>query len=230
MEVSPDDHGPTVPLSATHLPEAELSESQLLALVQRSGAANLEDFGQRTLVRFLQRARGAGIPAQDCEDVAQEAWLAALSQLRRGVFRGESSLETWLRRIIGGKIADYWRARGLRDVALTQATDGEWVTEHDPCQRLNWTVAGDQSLVANVHEVLRKLPRLHRVILLLNRTAGYTIEEISQSSGLTPGQVSARLYAAEEMFRRLLRGESAGEPPPRQLRAPGKRQPKIKEK
>jgi DNA-directed RNA polymerase specialized sigma24 family protein len=52
------------------------------------------------------------------------------------------------------------------------------------------------------------LPAQLRIILLLNRVGGYTIEEISRAFGMTRGQVSGRLYKAEEMFRRLIGGEA----------------------
>ncbi len=179
----------------------------LLAALSGSGdEAAAEEFGKRAQAWFTQAARRAGIPAQDCDDVAQEALLAALGQLRRGLFRGDSSLDTWLARILRGKIADYWRARGHGGLSLTSADEAELLAQGAELSR---AADCDYSLVVSVHEVLRELPRPHRVILLLNRTGGYTIEEISRGAGLTPGQVSARLYAAEGMFRRLLGGEAA---------------------
>ncbi len=179
---------------------------QLRAALGDGGEAASEEFGQHALTWLMQVARRAGIPAQDCEDVAQEALVAALGQLRRGLFRGDSSLDTWLTYIVRGKIADYWRARGQASVSLTPIAEEDL---ESVAMALSQIVDCDFSLLVGVHGALRELPRMHRVILLLNRTAGYTIEEISRNSGLTPGQVSARLYAAEEMFRRLLDGEAA---------------------
>jgi RNA polymerase sigma factor (sigma-70 family) len=175
----------------------------LCAFKQGDSAESAEEFAQRAWLRFARAAQRAGIPAQDCEDVAQEALLAALSQWQRGLFRGDSSVDTWLARIVQGKIADYWRARGKGGVSFTSIDE----EENSDVLALSLIADCDYSLVVGVREVLRELPKQHRVILVLNRTAGYTIEEISRIFGLTVGQVSARLYAAEDMFIRALNGE-----------------------
>ncbi|MDQ3012578.1 MAG: sigma-70 family RNA polymerase sigma factor, partial [Acidobacteriota bacterium] len=68
----------------------------------------------------------------------------------------------------------------------------------------------DYELVACVRETLKTLPAQYRAILLLKRTEGYTLEEISQMLEMTLGQVSGKLYVAEEMFRL---GLHEGRPP-----------------
>ena len=64
---------------------------------------------ERYQARFEFICHRRGIPRDDCPDVALEALAAAAFQIRDGRFRQESSLETWLRRILQFKIADYWR-------------------------------------------------------------------------------------------------------------------------
>jgi hypothetical protein len=71
----------------------------------------------------------------------------------------------------------------------------------------------DYELVVHVCETLMTLPKQHRVILLLKRTEGFTLEEISHMLEMTLAQVSGKLYAAEEMFRCKLRD---GKPPSKQ--------------
>jgi RNA polymerase sigma-70 factor (ECF subfamily) len=48
---------------------------------------------------FRLAARLLGNTA-DAEDVVQEAFIKAISELRRGAFRGDSSLSTWLYRVV----------------------------------------------------------------------------------------------------------------------------------
>lgn len=169
-------------------------------------AANL--FARQFSERFEYLARRAGVPAQDCQDVAQEAMLAALTQMQRGLFRGESRLGHWLARIVHGKAMDYWRERHLPLGAVVVALDepGEL---HDTVEAMPSPMT-DYELIACVHEALKTLSRQHRVILLLKRTEGFTLEEISRMLEMTTGQVSGKLYAAEGMFRRGLRD---GKPP-----------------
>jgi len=68
----------------------------------------------------------------------------------------------------------------------------------------------DHNTVLTVRYVLLELPAQLRAILLLNRTEGYTLEEISRALEMTIGQASKRLYKAEEMFRRVLREAESG--------------------
>lgn len=80
-------------------------------------------FLSRFKSRFELIARSSGVPDEDCEDVAQEALTAAFSQIRRKLFRGESSLGTWLETILHGKIVDYQRRnqrRRLSTVAIPE--------------------------------------------------------------------------------------------------------------
>lgn len=184
----------------------------LVASIIGGDEAAADEFARKFSEKFEYIARRNGVPAQDCQDVAQEAMLAALGQMRRGVFRGESNLGSWLAQIAHGKVMDYWRERrGASVIALDEP--GEL---HDFVEAIPSPMT-DYELVACVHETLKTLPRQHRVILLLKRTEGFTLEEISRMLEMTAGQVGGKLYAAEEMFRCGLRD---GKPP--SIKTPGK--------
>lgn len=170
----------------------------LATRIAQGDAAAADEFAGHYSERFTYLAGRAGVPRQDCEDVAQEALLAALQQLRRGLFRGDCRLGSWLTHILRGKVSDYWRGRpGATMMAAELAA-----ADHLPAP------LSDHELNAIVREALAQLPPQHRIILLLNRTAGFTLAEISRKLELSVGQVSGKLYAAEEMFRDHLRGEA----------------------
>ncbi len=123
--------------------------------------------------------------------------LAALDQIRRGLFRGEGRFGGWMARIVWGKTMDYWRERcGAATIPLDEPGEARDIVEAIPAPM------ADYELIACVHETLRTLPRQHRIILLLKRAEGFTLEEIGQMMRMTTGQVGGKLYAAEEMFRR----------------------------
>lgn len=172
----------------------------MVASIVSGNEAAADEFARKFSERFEWIARRKGVPTQDCQDVVQEAMLTALSQMQRGMFRGESKLGSWLVQIIHGKVMDYWRGRPGASVIAMDAP-GE---AHDFVETIPAPMA-DYELVACVHETLKTLPRQHRVILLLKRTEGFTLEEISHILEMTTGQVSGKLYAAEEMFRCGLR-------------------------
>jgi RNA polymerase sigma-70 factor (ECF subfamily) len=177
-------------------------DSALVARITAGDEAAEEEFARKYSERFRYLAHYARVPWQDCQDVAQEALIAALGQMRRGLFRGDSQLGHWLVRIVHGKAMDYWRQRHAGSVvALDEPGELRDFVEGIPAPMT------DYELTAHVRETLKTLPAQHQVILLLKRTYGYKIEEIGQMLEMTAGQVSWRLYAAEEMFRQRLRND-----------------------
>lgn len=163
------------------------------------------DFVRQYLPLFIKLAMRAHIPTQDHQDVAQEICLAALGQMKRGLFRGKSRLVTWLAQVAKGKIADYWREQAASGALVTVSLD-----ELDADGALSQTLsapAEEYDLVVSVREALRELLPLHRGILLLNRSEGRAVEEICGMLSLTKAQVNGRLRQAENEFRGRLRGE-----------------------
>src|SRR5215467_3748678 len=60
--------------------------------------------------RLVWFAHMMGVRDQDCADIVQEVFLAAIRQIRSGSFRQDSSLITWLDGILKHKIKDLWRS------------------------------------------------------------------------------------------------------------------------
>jgi len=178
-----------------------VEDLSLVASIVSGEEAAADEFARKFSERFEWLARRRGVPAQDCQDVAQDALLAAFSQMQRGLFRGESKLGSWLEHILVGKINDYWR-RQLGNSSQSMDEPGEL---HDFVETIQEPIV-DYELVVHVYETLMTLPGQHRVILLLKRAEEFTLEEISQMLEMTLAQVSGKLYVAEEMFRRRFFG------------------------
>jgi RNA polymerase sigma factor (sigma-70 family) len=167
------------------------------------------------------QARRCRVPAQDCEDIVQNSLLAALDQLRRGLYRGDSSLRTWVAAIARGKAADYFAGRAALATLVPFDADEGW--RADGQRPLAEVVAGppaDYETILGVRAALAAMPVTHRLVLLLNRTEGYTIEQISQAWEKSKSWVARRLYEAEEMFARLICGDDLRPPLPRLEIAP----------
>src|SRR5436190_19909350 len=69
--------------------------------------------------RLLWFARVMGVPWQDCTDLVQDVFLAAIKEIRSGNFRQDSSLITWLEGILKHKIKDLWRSLNRRRRVFT---------------------------------------------------------------------------------------------------------------
>ncbi len=174
---------------------------EIVALVVGGDEAAADAFARTYSERFKYLARRRGVPPEDCPDVAQEAMLVALDQMRRGLFRGEGQLGAWLARIINGEIANYWRKwKGVAMVRLDEPEVYIALAETLTAPMSNY------ELYSIVWEALQAMPAQHCIILLMKRTEDLTLEEISRMLGITIGQAGGRLYAAEEMFRRRFQG------------------------
>jgi RNA polymerase sigma-70 factor, ECF subfamily len=172
----------------------------------------LKEIDAKIAARLHYLAGKAGVAAQDCEDVVQEALADAMRQLNRGQFRGESSLGTWLQRILSGKIADYWRGKGRNPTLVPEcAADGRAHQSSDTAQAIDRVSdrRQDHELVLAVRQALGRLDPIHRLVLSLSQYGGYTCKQIAKRLGRPPGTIDRILAEAKHRFRAHFVGEES---------------------
>jgi len=126
----------------------------------------------------------------DAEDLVQETFLAAV----KGSFRGESSVRTWLVRILVNQAAMLRRTRRRRPVSeLVEAPS-----------RVDSTKAADAK--ADLSAMLAQLSLDHRQVLLLRELEGMSYEQMAATLGVPRGTVESRLYRAREELRKKFKG------------------------
>jgi RNA polymerase sigma-70 factor (ECF subfamily) len=161
----------------------------------RSGAARGR--GEHALVRAAQRGdadalaelfrahwgmahRAAYLVVHDAgaaEDIAQEAFLAAVRALDR--FDRRRSFGPWLHRIVVNRAIDHARARALRhEVAVADPADAP---------------AEDPASLDGVVAALAGLPPDQRAVVVLRHLLEYTPGEIARLLDLPRGTVNSRL-------------------------------------
>jgi RNA polymerase sigma-70 factor (ECF subfamily) len=116
---------------------------------------------QRGLLRFLGRYVG---DQEDARDLAQEAFVRALSGARR--FRGDAQLRTWLFRIARNLAVDHLRKRGRGLPLPAEPTAAPRDAEHADLVRLRAAV--------------RRLPRRQREVVELRSYEEMTFPEIAE--------------------------------------------------
>jgi RNA polymerase sigma-70 factor (ECF subfamily) len=142
---------------------------------QSGSASALEALFREHWPRAL---RAAYLVVQDgaaAEDIAQEAFLAAVRNLDR--FDRRRPFGPWLHRIVVNRAIDWTRARQLR--AESELVDAP-APESEPL---------DGSLLA----ALAALPPDHRAVIVLRHLLEYTPGEIAELLGLPRGTVNSRL-------------------------------------
>ncbi len=165
-----------------------------------------------------QLTRRAGLPKQEWEDIGNEALLTAFGQMQRGLFRGESSFQTWMEKIIHGKIANYWRTHGNDKstlVPLESALDEyprKGARDVSPIQPPVMRRPNEEIHLL-VQQALRAMPRRHAMVLLLNVQEGYSTAEIGQMLNLPSGTIGRTLSEAKKKFQPFFSNQPQLSPP-----------------
>lgn len=175
-------------------------------LVRRAQAGYPEAF-EALVVRHRDRIyrvalRLTGSPA-DAEDVAQEAFVAAWQALPG--FRGDSSVASWLYRIVVNKARDAQRRH--RPVPVDTQRDGTveaaLPSAPDPGQ-----VVEDEEQVAALRRAVARLPFDLRAPLVLHQFEHLSYEQTAQVLGLSESTVRGRLSRGRRELVQQLRGWS----------------------
>jgi len=189
-------------------PEAagERDETQLIARVQ-SGASEL--FYE--LVRPYQRRVYAAALAilrndADAEDVAQDALLKALANIRQ--FRAESRFSTWLIQIAVNESLMFRRRRRAVVMESIEGRDDE-ANPYVPKDFADWREIPSEALERKqvrqrLAEALDQLDRKYREVFVLRDVEHLNIQETAQALGISTGSVKTRLLRARLMLRDLL--------------------------
>jgi RNA polymerase sigma-70 factor (ECF subfamily) len=165
------------------------------------------------------------------EEVAQEAWLAALQGLDR--FEGRSSLKTWLFRILTNraKTRAEREARSVPFSALAGAggedepavdpdrflgpgerEPGAWASPPRPWETLPEERLVSQETLGRVGAAIEALPDAQREVIRLRDVEGWSAQEVCDALGITDGNQRVLLHRARSRVRQALEdylGEAA---------------------
>jgi RNA polymerase sigma-70 factor, ECF subfamily len=163
----------------------------------------LEEYGDRLYSLALRVTRDRDLAS----DALHDAFASALQ--RAADFRGESSLTTWLHRIVYNKAIDLLRQRG-RETALREEDGDELGPEDDRLAAAHaWARPPDEILFGNetweaVERSLDRLTPLQRAVFVLREIDGLPTEEVGTILELEPGTVRVHLHRARLRLRALL--------------------------
>jgi len=165
--------------------------------------AELVDEHQRMVVQLAYNLMG---DYDDALDVSQEVFLRVFRTIDG--FRAQSSLRTWIFRIVVNQARNrqrWWRRR--RREAQVPIEDhirnyGEFRTTgaSDPARAY-----AQKELATRLSRALSHLPFDQRTVVVLREIDGLSYEEIAEAAGLNVGTVKSRLARARESLRSALR-------------------------
>jgi RNA polymerase sigma-70 factor (ECF subfamily) len=177
-------------------------------LVERARARDASAF--RTIMkthnqRLYRLARGIVRNDSEAEDIVQEGYVRAFSHLDG--FRGDSSLATWLSRIVINEALGRMRKK-RRSVEVPESSRQPEATiiqfpvnvSNDDPER---TMAQRQILNL-VERATDNLPDVYRTVFVARVIEGLNIDETSELLGVKPETVKTRLHRARQLVRKEL--------------------------
>lgn len=161
-------------------------------------AADLEDRLVSAMPGLLRYARSLTSDAGHAEDLVQETLARALQ--KRDQFRGQSSLATWLHRILHNLAVD--SARRDRELAaddvVVAAVEQRW--REDTYTVDAGEVAARAETRATLLEALTHLPVGYRSAVLLHDAEGMTMTEVARIQGISLPAAKQRLRRGRMMM------------------------------
>jgi RNA polymerase sigma-70 factor (ECF subfamily) len=174
-----------VTVGASRRDASSRSEHALVRDAQRGSAEAMAELFRR---HWPAAHRAAWLVVHDAaaaEDIAQEAFLAAVRALDR--FDRRRRFAPWLHRIVVNRAIDWVRARELRrEVAPPAEAEGALALAREPAPPRD--APSDELLAA-----LTALPADQRAVIVMRHLLGCTPGEIAAALGLPRGTVNSRL-------------------------------------
>ncbi|WP_435053923.1 RNA polymerase sigma factor [Mesorhizobium australicum] len=154
--------------------------------------------------RLYRIARGILRNDAEAEDVVQEAYVNAFASL--AAFRGQSTLATWLSRIVINEALGRLRKR-RRTVEMPADPEARIIrfplkSNDDPERTM-----AQRQILALVERATDSLPDIYRMVFVARVIEGLSMEETADLLGVRPETVKTRLHRARALLRKALDDE-----------------------
>lgn len=144
---------------------------------------------------------------QEALDLSQEVFLRVFRTLHQ--FRGQSTLKTWIYRIVVNQASNRQRWWRRRHRAQQVAIDDVAAMHGELPESRNFAmpdrVLDEREASGRVWRALDQLPFDHRTVVVLREIDGLSYEEIATSLNVAVGTVKSRLARARQELRAVLR-------------------------
>jgi RNA polymerase sigma-70 factor (ECF subfamily) len=179
-----------------------------MALARRVAAGDRSAFDVLMRInnrRLYRLARATMRNDAEAEEALQEAYIAAY----RGMagFRGESTLATWLSRMVLNECLGRLRKGARRQNVIPMVTSDEMDSIHANEEEVPDKVLVRSEMRALIERKLGELPEDFRLVFVLRSVEELSVEETADSLGIEPATVRTRHFRARSLLRESLARE-----------------------
>jgi RNA polymerase sigma-70 factor (ECF subfamily) len=183
----------------------ERNDGDLIRAARANEPGAFRSIMRRHNQRLFCIARGVVRDDSVAEDVVQEAYMRAFQHLES--FREESSLSTWLHRIVLNEALGRLRkSASRREIPLPADGAGaeilqfpQGATSDDPEKAM-----AQRQILRLVEEATDELPDSFRLVFIARVIEGMSVEETAELLDIKPETVRTRLHRARDLLRRQL--------------------------
>lgn len=209
----PSAAGPAVELETQDQILRGPETARLIALAQQGDAAAFERLISAYQSKIYGFARAYSSDPNEAADLAQEALIKVYRSLHG--FRFQSSLLTWMFRIVKNVALDHYRSRQQRERRREQSIEGtsevELTSSHDSRQNAH---GPEDRLLADEQRqalwaALERVPEVYRSVIVLADMQGLSYEEVALIVGAPIGTVKSRLNRGRDALREVLLAANA---------------------
>jgi RNA polymerase sigma-70 factor (ECF subfamily) len=196
-------------VSAAADPEA-MEDSLLAARIVLHDHIAFEVLMRRHNAKLFRVARAILKNSADAEDAVQESYLAAYRGMGR--FQGNSTLSTWLTRIVINQALGRLRTHRREEVVVDIAAGRDSLAAREPFVDERPDESPDHiAFQAQMRGVLEKkidaLPLVFRTVFIMREVEEMSVEETAQCLSIPAATVRSRLHRARAQLRESLSQE-----------------------
>lgn len=186
----------------------EADDAALAARVASGDTAAFERLMRLHNRRLYRLARATLGNEADAEEALQDAYLNAFRAIGR--FRGESSLATWLSRVVLHECLERLRRQGRRSsIVQLVSSDADERVEHEFMSQPSPVAtphdhAERSEIRALLERRLDQLPEAFRTVFVLRGVEEMDVSEVAGCLGIPDATVRSRFFRARSMLRELL--------------------------
>src|SRR5499426_3436649 len=157
-------------------------DAQLVQLARQRDGAAFRTIMQRHNRRLYRMARAVVLDDSEAEDVVQEAYVRAFTSLDQ--FRGDSSLATWLSRIVLNEaLGRLRRRRPTVDLGTIENRAPSQIISFPTAQLDPERTMAQREIQSLVEQAIDDLPAAFRIVLVARIIEDMSIEETAELFG-----------------------------------------------
>ena len=191
---NPNPVGLGISPSEVPVKQPDTAEAELVRLLQAGDETTFRRFIERYGPRIYRLVYGILRNRDDAEDIAQEVYAKVYFSINR--FEARSSLYSWVSRIAINECYTYLRKK--RPIYESDSADGtlsiimQSIADRQPRADL---VVMQRDFI---NKLLAQVPEDERVLLVWKEVEGFSLEELSEMTGINKNALKVKLFRARQ--------------------------------